>query len=80
VRPGLSRFSFLGDGSGPLSETLTYRVGDAGVEIRDAHGVRIVEGNAFEVLERRLSELRVPPDRTFRSRFAPGYVGYSATR
>jgi para-aminobenzoate synthetase len=53
VQPGLSRFSFLGDGSGPLSETLTYHVGDPGVEIRNASGVYLAAGNAFDVLDRR---------------------------
>ncbi|HEX9359480.1 MAG TPA: aminodeoxychorismate synthase component I [Streptosporangiaceae bacterium] len=76
VQAGLSRFSFLGDGSGPLSETLTYRVGDAGVEIRDASGVRMAEGGAFDVLERRLSELRMPTDPGLPFEFTAGYVGY----
>lgn len=76
VQAGLSRFSFLGDGSGPLSETLTYRVGDAGVEIRDASGVRKAEGSAFDVLERRLSELRMPADPGLPFEFTAGYVGY----
>jgi para-aminobenzoate synthetase len=76
VQAGLSRFSFLGDGSGPLSETLTYRVGDAGVEIRDASGVRKAEGNAFDVLQARLSELRMPADPRLPFAFTAGYVGY----
>jgi para-aminobenzoate synthetase len=76
AQPGLSRFSFLGDGSGPLSETLTYRVGDAGVQIRDASGARMVEGSAFDVLERRLSERGMPADPGLPFEFTTGYVGY----
>jgi para-aminobenzoate synthetase len=76
AQAGLSRFSFMGDGSGPLSETLTYRVGDAGVQIRDASGVRMAQGSAFEVLERRLSELRMPADPGLPFDFTTGYVGY----
>jgi para-aminobenzoate synthetase len=57
---GLSRFSFLGDGSGPLSETLTHRVGG---------------GDVFEVLDRRLRERRLP-DPGLPFDFAGGYVGY----
>jgi para-aminobenzoate synthetase len=76
AQPGLSRFSFLGDGSGPLSETLTYRVGDPGVQIRDASGVRMAEGNAFEVLDRRLNERVVPADPGLPFEFTAGYVGY----
>jgi para-aminobenzoate synthetase len=76
VQPGLSRYSFLGDGSGPLSETLTYRVGDPGVEIRDSSGVRLAEGSAFDVLERRLSERWMPADPGLPFEFTAGYVGY----
>jgi para-aminobenzoate synthetase len=76
AQAGLSRFSFLGDGSGALSETLTYRVGDAGVEIRDASGVQLAEGSAFDVLERRLSERRLPADAGLPFDFTAGYVGY----
>jgi len=76
VQPGLSRFSFLGDGSGPLSETLTYRVGDPGVQIRDASGVRLAEGSTFDVLDGRLSELRLPADPGLPFEFTAGYVGY----
>jgi para-aminobenzoate synthetase len=76
AQAGLSRFSFMGDGSGPLSETLTYRVGEAGVQIRDVSGVRMAEGSAFEVLERRLSELRMQADPGLPFDFTAGYVGY----
>jgi para-aminobenzoate synthetase len=76
AQAGLSRFSFLGDGSGPLSETLIYRVGEVGVQIRNASGVRIVEGSAFDVLERRLSERRLQADVDLPFDFTAGYVGY----
>jgi para-aminobenzoate synthetase len=76
VASGLSRFSFLGDGSGPLSETLTYRVGDGGVVIQDADGTWIAEGSAFDVLERRLSELKLLTDPGLPFDFTAGYVGY----
>ncbi|MFJ6572149.1 aminodeoxychorismate synthase component I [Streptomyces sp. NPDC091292] len=75
VEEGLSRFSFLGDTSGPLSEVLTYRTGSATVEVRDAHGARLVTGNVFDVLDRRLRERRIPdPDLPFD--LTGGYVGY----
>jgi para-aminobenzoate synthetase len=76
VASGLSRFSFLGDGSGPLSETLTYRVGDGGVAIQDADRTWIAEGSAFDVLERRLSELKLLTDPGLPFDFTAGYVGY----
>jgi len=69
------RFSFLGDGSGPLSETLSYRVGSGQVEISDAAGLRVVPGNAFEVLEQRLRHRRIA-DPGLPFDFTCGYVGY----
>jgi len=76
AQAGLARFSFLGDGSGPLSETLTYRVGDVGVEIHDAGGVRMAEGNAFDVLDRRLGKRQLQADAELPFDFTAGYVGY----
>jgi para-aminobenzoate synthetase len=75
VKAGLSRFSFLGDGSGPLSETLTYRVGSGNVQVSDVGGVRLEPGSAFDVLERRLRDRRLP-DPGLPFDFTCGYVGY----
>jgi para-aminobenzoate synthetase len=69
------RFSFLGDGSGPLSETLTYRVGSGHVEVRDTTGTRVVPGNVFEVLEERLRQRSIA-DPGLPFDFGCGYVGY----
>jgi para-aminobenzoate synthetase len=69
------RFSFLGDGSGPLSETLTYRVGSGQVQVKDATGTRQVPGTAFSVLEQRLRQRRVA-DPGLPFDFGCGYVGY----
>ncbi|PWI43927.1 aminodeoxychorismate synthase component I [Streptomyces sp. ICBB 8177] len=75
VEEGLSRFSFMGDADGPLSETLTYRAGSKVVTVRDTGGVRVESGDIFEVLDRRLAERRVDaPDLPFD--FTGGYVGY----
>jgi para-aminobenzoate synthetase len=75
VEEGLSRFSFLGDTSGPLSEVLTYRTGSGTVEVRDANGVGIVTGSVFDVLEQRLRERRIP-DSDLPFDLTGGYVGY----
>ncbi|MCL7382269.1 aminodeoxychorismate synthase component I [Streptomyces sp. 35G-GA-8] len=75
VEEGLSRFSFLGDTSGPLSEVLTYRTGGGTVEVRDANGVRRVTGGVFDVLDQRLRERRVP-DSDLPFDLNGGYVGY----
>ena len=76
AQPGLSRFSFLGDGSGPLAETLTYRVGTGRVRIEDARGVRTEDGSAFDVLDHRLQDRRLHADPSLPFDFAGGYVGY----
>jgi para-aminobenzoate synthetase len=77
VEPGLSRFSFLGDSSGPLSETITYRVGDGAVTVTDADGTRSEPGTAFDVIERRLRERRLAvPAAGLPFDFTGGYVGY----
>jgi len=76
LQPGLSRFSFLGDTSGPLGETLTYRVGDESVTVTDAAGTRSEPGSAFDVLGQRLRERRIDGDDTLPFGFTGGYVGY----
>ncbi|MET9558122.1 aminodeoxychorismate synthase component I [Streptomyces sp. NPDC006645] len=75
VEEGLSRFSFLGDTSGPLSEILTYRTGGGTVEVRDANGVHTVTGSVLDVLDQRLRERRVP-DSDLPFDLTGGYVGY----
>lgn len=75
VEEGLSRFSFLGDATGPLSEVLTYRLSAGAVEVQDAHGLRLESGSLFEVLEARLRQRRLDaPDLPFD--LTGGYVGY----
>jgi para-aminobenzoate synthetase len=75
VESGLSRFSFLGDASGPLSELLTYRVGTGAVKVRDASGVRVDRGNIFDVLSERLRRRRIA-DPGLPFDLTGGYVGY----
>lgn len=76
VEPGLDRFSFLGDASGPLAEVVRYRVGAGAVRVESAGGVRYVPGSVLEYLAtelRRRSEVLRPP---LPFDFACGYVGY----
>lgn len=81
VEPGLDRFSFLGDASGPLAEVVRYRVGtgEVTVETSDGHR-RTVPGGVLDYLA---TELRLRagaagqfelPDVPFD--FVGGYVGY----
>ncbi|WP_394620641.1 aminodeoxychorismate synthase component I [Lentzea sp. JNUCC 0626] len=75
VERGLSRFSFLGDTSGPLSEVVTYRTGSGVVSVRDRDGAREVPGSVFDFLEQRLRERRIPPT-SLPFDLTGGYVGY----
>ncbi|AYF78230.1 aminodeoxychorismate synthase component I [Nocardia yunnanensis] len=75
VEPGLDRFSFLGDASGPLAEVVRYRVGSGRVEIETATGNRVVPGVVLDYLAGELRRREIDfPDVPFD--FAGGYVGY----
>lgn len=74
VEPGLDRFSFVGDASGPLAEVVRYRIG-AGCVVEDRDGVRTDARPVLEYLSARLRERAVRfPDVPFD--FVGGYVGY----
>lgn len=76
VEPGLSRFSFFGDGSGPLAEIVRYDVDSGLCEIeREGRPTRRVQASVFDYLKRQLASRKVdatglPFD------FTGGYVGY----
>lgn len=71
---GPARFSFLGAAQGPTAEVLTYDVGQEGVRVRDAAGVRTEPGTVFDALERRTGAAPFPHGLPFD--FTGGYVGY----
>ncbi|MFJ8001043.1 aminodeoxychorismate synthase component I [Streptomyces sp. NPDC096310] len=76
VEAGQSRFSFFGDGTGPLAEFVRYDVetGRTGIE-RPGRAARRVRGSVFDHLRRRLALRAVDaPDLPFD--FTGGYVGY----
>ena len=70
------RFSFLGDGSGPLAEFVRYRLPDRAVEIEASEkGNSRVAGSVFEYLREELLRRGVDgPPLPFG--FGCGYVGY----
>ncbi|MBF6318004.1 aminodeoxychorismate synthase [Nocardia cyriacigeorgica] len=75
VEPGLDRFSFLGDASGPLAEVVRYRVGSGVVRVTRADGEHTVPGRVLDYLDAQLRERRIElPDLPFD--FTGGYVGY----
>ncbi|MFJ9565428.1 aminodeoxychorismate synthase component I [Streptomyces fuscichromogenes] len=76
VEQGRSRFSFLGDDSGPLAEFVRYDVtaGRCVVE-RAGRPARKVSASVFDYLKRQLSSRRVDAD-GLPFDFTGGYVGY----
>ncbi|MFJ2783093.1 aminodeoxychorismate synthase component I [Streptomyces sp. NPDC093249] len=77
VLEGASRFSFLGDGRGPLAEYVTYQVTDGVVSVRGSDGrTAEVRQPFFTYLEEQLARRRVPAVPGLPFDFQLGYVGY----
>jgi para-aminobenzoate synthetase len=76
VEPGLARFSYLGDDSGPLAEFISYQVADRAVVVRGAgRPQREVGGSVFDYLKELLRARSIAaPELPFD--FTCGYVGY----
>jgi para-aminobenzoate synthetase len=72
--PGLARFSYLGDGSGPHAEFVTYRVGGP-VRVHARGTVREHPGSIFGYLRRELAT-RAAGGPVLPFGFAGGFVGY----
>lgn len=77
VVEGLSRFSFLGDATGPLAEFVSYRVGEHAVTVRGADGrSETIDTGFFEYLDGELARRAVPTPEGLPFDFNLGYVGY----
>ena len=76
VTEGLSRFSFMGDASGPLAEYLTYRVSDGAVTVSTRRGLERIEQRFFDYLEEQLSRRAVAVPEGLPFELNLGYVGY----
>jgi len=76
VTEGLSRFSFMGDASGPLAEYLTYRVSDGAVTVSTRRGLERIEQRFFDYLEEQLSKRAVAVPESLPFELNLGYVGY----
>jgi para-aminobenzoate synthetase len=75
VIDGLSRFSFMGDGAGPLAEVVTYDVSEGAVTV-DRHGERITRKTGFlEYLDGELRARRTRAPAGLPFAFNLGYVG-----
>ncbi|RVW08739.1 aminodeoxychorismate synthase component I [Prescottella agglutinans] len=72
-----SRFSVMGDCSGPLAEYLTYRVAETTVCVhRAGRPVEQVHQRFFDYIDEQLRERAVPPVPDLPFAFGLGYVGY----
>jgi len=69
------RFSFMGDGEGPLAATVTYDVGAKQVRIERAGLTEARPESIFDYLARELESLR-PPSAELPFDFSGGFVGY----
>jgi para-aminobenzoate synthetase len=76
VTEGLSRFSFMGDASGPLAEYVTYRVSDGAITVSTRSGLEQIEQRFFDYLEEQLSRRAVALPEGLPFEFNLGYVGY----
>lgn len=77
VRPGQSRFSFLGDDRGPLAEHLTYRVAERTVLVHRCDGTKHrIRQDFFGYLDEQLRRRAVPTPPGLPFEFDLGYVGY----
>ncbi|MDT4902827.1 MAG: para-aminobenzoate synthetase [Pseudonocardiales bacterium] len=77
VVDGLSRFSVMGNGDGPLAEHVTYSVADREVIVRRADGTaERVQQQFFDYLDDQLRARAVPAPAGLPFEFNLGYVGY----
>jgi para-aminobenzoate synthetase len=75
VIPGLSRFSFMGDGSGPLAEYVTFDVAEGVVDVHRAGEHFRVRRPFFEYLDDELRRRATPTPAGLPFDFNLGYVG-----
>ena len=77
VIDGLSRFSFMGSGDGPLAEHVTYSVADGEVVVRRSDGTtERIRQRFFDYLDDQLRAREVPAQQELPFEFNLGYVGY----
>jgi para-aminobenzoate synthetase len=75
VAPGLSRFSFMGDSTGPNSFRVLYDTQSRRVTVADSSTSRRIEQSVFDYLREFIEDVRIAPaDLPFD--FTCGFVGY----
>jgi para-aminobenzoate synthetase len=73
---GMGRYSYLGDGTGPHSEVLTYDVRDRELIVNDHAGPHVENMSIFDYLNARLADRGIHHPIGYQPPFAGGYVGY----
>ncbi|SDP96419.1 aminodeoxychorismate synthase component I [Lentzea jiangxiensis] len=76
VIDGLSRFSYMGDASGPLAEYLSYRISENTVTVEKNGTTTEVESPFFAYLDEQLAQRAIPTPEGVPFDFNLGYVGY----
>jgi para-aminobenzoate synthetase len=75
IRDGMSRFSFMGDSSGPMSSLISYRSAERRLHIKQNGHERVLSESIFDFLARDLDRCRCEnTDLPFD--FVGGFVGY----
>ncbi|MET3514989.1 para-aminobenzoate synthetase [Pseudacidovorax sp. 1753] len=74
--PGIARFSFMGDGSGPLSEYLSYDSEAGALHIQRPDGEETVAQSVFDYLGVRLADEPAQVHAPLPFDFVGGFVGY----
>ncbi|WP_375743981.1 aminodeoxychorismate synthase component I [Corallococcus interemptor] len=75
VEAGLSRFSFMGDATGPHSAVIHYQVNPRRLTVRRSQGTEEHATGLFDFLQQELARLRVPPS-GLPFDFQGGFVGH----
>ncbi len=75
VSEGFSRFSFMGDASGPQGAVLSYRSSSRRLDITDRTGTRSLNESIFDFIKARTGP-RFRSDADLPFDFRGGYVGY----
>jgi para-aminobenzoate synthetase len=74
--PGIARFSFIGDASGPASEYLCYDSASRSLQIQRGGVTHSVQQSIFDYLGQRMGAEAVQPDASLPFDFTGGFVGY----
>lgn len=71
----MSRFSFMGDASGPLGAQISYYSAERKIHIARNHQHTILNGSIFDFLDSELKQFRCD-DSSLPFQFVGGYIGY----